>query len=317
MMNRETVKKAFPYVRIIALLASVCMLAVAVTFAWFMNEDYANIDKITQNVVKIENNGTLIFDEERNDWFSKVTIPDAEKVSFKPLSGNGQVFFQRDTQAVDIAEGDYSIKVPSGYKQLESNSLYEYVSMDFKMKNNMNAELYIGENTRLISGSGNVSELVDFAAGAMRVSLSHRKGDSYVTTFVWVPNATYDISANTVSGEPEEGYVFRHGTDESATTVLYPTDNGQADGQRLKAGMQKINGVIYLWGDLKDIAELSTTPITTCKGGVAEDFRLTIWLEGTDRECTNAVIGGAVNFVLKFETKVDYTATTDTNSVKE
>ena len=55
------------------------------------------------------------------------------------------------------------------------------------------------------------------------------------------------------------------------------------------------DGVLYAWGDLEE-----DLPFATLEGFSEQDFKIVIWLDGNDRECHNALMGGEVSIKLGF-----------------
>ncbi len=307
-------KKGLLIVRVTALFAALCMLIIAVAFSWFNNAKRSVVEEVDSNVVDIMTNGSQIsYVQGAEGWFDAIDIPNASSTVFKPLSGDGESFFKQGEKLVPIEGSAYSVAVPDGYEAITAENSKDYITLDYKIRNNYDSKLYLDKtsyvNPASLTEDGTVASLADYCAGAIRLCISQKIGDEYVKKAVWIPNTTYQITYSesegylaNMNGEAESSYVFRSNVTEEGNFTLYPTADGTAEGEKLPAGVREVDGVVYIWGSLNDIPALSITPIGTCKANTEEYFRLTIWLEGSDRECDNAVIGGAIKAMLSFNT---------------
>ncbi len=299
-------KKAFLFIRAGALVAAVCMVIIAVTFSWFNFEISSSVDELEGSVIGIDGNGSQItYVSNAAGWFDEITFPTTATSVFKPISGNGDSFFKRAYKAQEVSGSFYGSMVADGYEQFEPVPALDYVVLEYKIKNAYAADMYLDASSYVLPSSLDEDSLLenseDLAAGAIRLCVSQRVGESYEKKLVWIPNATYELADESrLDGAVEDTYVFRYGNAEDEVLTLSTADS--ESGNPLSAGKQLIDGVWYLWGDLEDIPDLPEAVIASFGADTEEQFRLTVWLEGTDRECTDAVIGGNIKALVKFNT---------------
>ena len=135
--------------------------------------------------------------------------------------------------------------------------------------------------------------------GAMRVAILQKDANGvYVPTFIWAPatdihlreteDKTYEIlTPEHEDFQYEESYLYFGESSEGNDPIVAGTRNGLY--------VDESTGITYAWGELT-----TKVAIGELIGGQSNDFRLVIWVDGNDRECHNAMLGGRVMVSLHF-----------------
>ncbi len=299
-------KKLLPIIRTTALVGAALMIVVAIAFSWFTFDTNTEMDKIEGSVVDVMTNDALIFGENNGviDWHEQIRTDD---VTFVPLVGNGLKFFEQK----DAAGGDRNEYAP--YTGVG------YLDMNFKLKGKNRSELVLGATSYVrpasLQDDGTISDKKDLAAGALRVSVAKKGADGeYTTLLIWIPNVKYFVKApenvgesfdTSVNGAMESSYSFQNSIDLSDATRIFPTTDG-AEGDIIENGMYRDTqtNILYVWGEPSKIKGLIGEPLCVCEADTVDEFKLTIWLDGNDRECRDIIIGGRVNALISFDTIV-------------
>ncbi len=299
-------KKIFVFIRGIALILATVMAMIAVTFSWFTHDRMANVDTITGNAVQVVPNGSTIYGTFDNveGWHAKVDLNFQE--ALVPIAGNGIKFYKEKYVQKTFEGSDYIITVKDGYEEINVADASGVICMDFKLRNNFDSYLMLNSDSYLLPASltddGGEQSIKDMGAGAMRICIQKKINGAYQPLFIWIPNVEYELSLDEAQGimtgnfegGKEAKYFFRYGTGINHIHTLIPDSD---------AGMQTVNSTLVLWGDLKQIEGLGMTPIGECAGGmVEEDYRLIIWVEGSDRECSEEIMGGVIRALISFDT---------------
>ena len=313
-------KKSFIPKMIFSVILIVSLIAVTVTssFSWFL---YANsnmsydikVDVLDAYNLQLQGNvvGGSGIETNLNDNFR-----------LKPVYGDGKnfyapVFEERETTP---GSGEYNIYNTGEYKPLTSDTeLDDYIFfMDFTLLADNIVDLYLeytdhartfvtqGQNPQnRISPYGDFSR--DNICGAVRVAILL---DNEIKC-IWIPNTDVELQESEDgctliqdNGAIEEKYVFAipdkvpiHG--ESTTEDIEGEANEIVIETGGKAqGVIEKDGISYVWGDIST----ENCPMITRFYGSA-NLRVAMWIDGKDRECTNALIGGKVRLNLCFTTK--------------
>lgn len=303
--KRSAFKKQLIYS--ITLVASLLLVTVSATYSWFLYQQ-PNMAYDVKVEVMDTFNLTLKSGQEGDD---KITSNLSRDFSLMPVYGNGKDFYSAVFDNMEVADkpGEY-VYGPTGEYEMISSEVYEknIFHMDFVLGVDGFVDLYLEhtdhEKTRTFVAFGEGHEnrkspYGDFSRdninGAVRVAIL-QKGE---IKCIWVPNSDVELVKNgneysIVTGEQatiEEKYTFLtsyNANDKTATTKEIQT-------QSIKNGHCIIDGITYIWGD---IADGNCPKITTVYG--EQPFSVIMWIDGNDRECDNALVGGKVQLNLCF-----------------
>ena len=293
--NRERTLKRKKMIFSSMFVISSLLIMMAVSFSWLNNSKHATVSGITITAVPADN--LMVKFSSDTEWKKKINMnfPD---VPMKPVSGDGTSFFSAiigrnsDTQRLEV----------QGFESIEDRDSYGIFEADFSMIVENQNHLKLTTSSSIQAAEGDIAypyEGVDAGeiCSAMRVAFMIKdENDEYQMLCVWIPNseteASYDDNGYLVinkNGYVEDSYKFLSSAD--GDHILIET-NGES------YGIQEIDGVRYVWGNLEEdllICEMaSNTPVA---------LKVVIWLDGEDRECCNEMIGGQV--VARFDFTVD------------
>lgn len=266
---------------------SIIFIMISVSFSWFVSSNgKANVNGLDVNVVEINN---LTFDDNGN----QTLIINFENTELNSISGDGKSFyiakFQED--APISSNGEYTIYGPkfTGYETLSSEKLSEMALVyDFSLGINGKVNLHLGEGS-FVESAENSPEYVEGAARVAILKLNQDSGE-YEVKCIWVPNVAVNADGSDVI-DNKVSFVQSTEVDGEIKTdvkdVITTIESEQ--------GSYTSNDVIYAWGPLDEDNRISL--------GEHEDrcyYRFVIWLEGTDREATDAIMGEAIKARLQF-----------------
>ncbi len=284
----------------ITLIISLIAIVATATFSWFVNRSDNYLSQIRIETVdtfnlKVSSNG-----ESGNN----ITTNIHDDFFLKPIFGNGLDFFVPEYASQEVVEGSGVYDdLPTGEYVSVTDMVTNYAFvMDFALNIDSPAELYLeytsNERTYVKKGAysekrkspyGNFSK--DNIIGAIRVAIFVED----VLKMIWIPNSTIELKENAnktfevlTDGEVEESFTFIN-NDESTFSIL---TNGNANGNT------EVGGVTYVWGEIN----LDNCPKVT-DISKEKKFKVVIWIDGNDRECTNALVGGKININLCFNAK--------------
>jgi len=278
--------------------ALIAVLATA-SFSWFVMRDDNKINEFRVGVSK-SLNLSLVDDGGTDD---DIVTNWGESFTLKPIWGDARDFFVPEYQRAEVVAGSgvYDDLPTGNYLSIDNVNDYAFV-MEFGLSINSYVDLYLDFTTETYSrvtvckGSkvrksayGDFSR--DYIIGATRVAIFEED----VLKMVWIPNSTIqlvELEDGTcellTDGEVEQSYTFLK---QNQTTFSIET-NGQPNGNVI------VDDVVYVWGD---ITSENCPTITTFIG--QKQFRAITWVDGNDRECTNALVGGKINVNLCFGAK--------------
>lgn len=282
------------------LILSFSLVLARVTLAWFWNGKSTQVEPFDADVLDVYH---IMVRTDESDWAYDVELRTEKELS--PITGDGVSFFtpRFTLERVPESNGVVSyMKKVEAYDPLPEADLPEnaYV-LDFQIQTQHTTPLYLSkatevrpENSSAVASDG---ALKDMGAGALRMALLQKTAEGeYALCYYYVPNPEYELQsvpgggyAATSSGTPEKTYEIRTAADASFTVV--PADYPQ--------GYVTSAGTVYVFRMPED----GTLPSTvTVSEGEDNYFRLVVWLEGTDRECKDAVAGGRIYLRLQLTT---------------
>ena len=276
----------------------VALIAVLTTasFSWFSIRRDLKVNEFRVGVSK-SLNLKIVNEGSSND---NIVTNWGETFTLKPIWGDAKNFFVPEYQRTEVVAGSGVFDdLPTG-NYLSINNLGDYafvmefslsinayvdLCLDFTTENNSRVAICKGSEIRK-SAYGDFSK--DYIIGATRVAVF--EGDTL--KMIWIPNSTIqlvELEDGTcqllTNGEVEESYTFLK---QDKTTFNVYTE-GKANGNVV------IDDVLYVWGD---ITSENSPAITTFIG--VKQFKAITWIDGNDRECTNALVGGKINVNLCF-----------------
>ena len=276
----------------------IALIAVLTTasFSWFSMRHDLKVNEFRVGVSKSLN--LKLVDEGSSG--DNIVTNWGEAFTLKPIWGDGCNFFVPEYQRTEVVAGSgvYDDLPTGDYLGVANVKEYAFV-MEFGMTVNAYVDLYLDftteSNSRVAicqgsegrkSAYGDFSK--DYVIGATRVAVF--EGDTL--KMIWIPNSTIqlvELEDGTcqllTDGEVEESYTF---IKQDKTTFKIYTE-GKANGNVV------VDDVVYVWGD---ITSENCPTITTFMG--KKNFKAIAWIDGNDRECTNALVGGKINVNLCF-----------------
>lgn len=252
-LNRKTV---FSGMFVISLL----MIMLSVSFSWFTKtgQAVANV-----GMIHIEEAENLLIRESGDEnwgWHIDMNAPDA--FVFQPIAGNGVSFFAPEKDGRDLDTGSYETTsdgykvygnyLPPALEAIADPSTHAYV-LDFQatlVNSDGTPDLY---DLKLMPGSEISSSSNEDAYTAIRVAFLQKNATgNFELTCLWAPH------------------------DDKITVVS-------------ESGEQTVtSGELYVLGEMTEgfsIGQLTAQANTKNPS----DFRVIIWLDGNDAECTNAI----------------------------
>ncbi len=290
-----------------SLIASLLLVTVSATYSWFLYQQ-PNMAYDVKVEVMDTFNLTLKSGEEGDD---KITSNLSKDFCLSPVYGNGKEFYSPifDNIALPDKPGEF-VYAPTGAYEKISSETYEknIFHMDFILEVDGFVDLYLEhtnhEKTRtfVAMGEGNErrkSPYGDFSRdninGAVRVAIV-QKGE---VKCIWIPNTDVELKKDgnnyaMLTGENatiEPTFSFVNTYNEQTKEVFLK----EVQTESKKNGNCIIDGITYIWGDIEDG---NCPKITTVYG--EQPFSVIMWIDGNDRECDNALVGGKVQLNLCF-----------------
>lgn len=281
--------------RLISLIGTtsvVAVVAIGFTYSWMNNNTKGNAYNINLEVVR-NNEMAISFD---NTAYSHELREKTDGHTFAQVSGDGADFYSY-VASLDTANAYFV----SGYRQIPKENyndflLYKivYFKADFPIKLHLDHTSFVSPAdvaTRRLYGFSR-----DYVAGAMRVGLAkYDENDIATPLLVWAPNSQYQYIDSPISfveeGDVEDKYTIVRGSSEHDSIEV--TTEGNTYGETtVNAGEYTLEK--FIWGTPTEDKYLVDLP-----GGVTK-MAFTVWLEGTDRECTSSLAGGHINVDIKF-----------------
>ena len=284
---------------------SLILLAVSATFSWIIINKPVRVDDVRLYVADTIDLALKSGDEGEDG----VNVKLDENFRLQPVIGNGVDFYSARFGNVEVGDGEYVYGQLGGYDRLtEEQTKLSVLKFDFSFIVNGYMDLYIehtdyAETKTFVSmGTGSEerkSPYGDFSRdninGAVRVALL--QGDQVL--FIWIPNTDVELIKNdgkysVVTGSQaivEQKFSFVKSYNEKTgniQTVDVPT-------YYERNGYAVIDGITYIWGDITD----ENCPVIARIYG-EKKYSIVMWVDGTDRECDNALIGGKVRLNMCF-----------------
>ena len=286
-------KEKIPYKGYLYKAVAMILLLISVTFAWFIFAKEVNIGEIGSNVVKA---GTVsITGANKENWGNKLEIEKTgEGIFTTEFSGNGENLYIPIIQKKEIT-GYY---LPSDND--EALNSMGYIEITAYVQSNMPISFYLSPESSITPYDPKNTK--DYIAGAVRVAILTDENDP----FIWAPNTTYQLNGDgtvTVMGEPESEYKYVYSSENEqflGTEQFFKIENPD----KLASGVSPDKR--FVWGDLSKIEDYtnSVAPIfntgEVVNGEIEIKIVVRIWVEGTDREAVQSMIGGRFNINLKF-----------------
>lgn len=299
---------------------SLLVLMGVIVYSWFNTKRDSDVKDV---VMSVEGSYNLRISRENGDsamWVHKLeAFEKGRSFPLKAVCGNGTDFFS-PVYGINEDEPDYVTKGANGeqytvYKtkvtglsDIPAEKLFsEYVyKLDFFFKIEEDSDLFISPLSSLTADidASPKSILNDklstgHIAGATRVALFRDDGnEEFTPVLIWIPNSSTEFNESTVSvnekGTPETEYTFTSAEEGTESQIRIET-KGSPSGHVIK------DGVIYCWGDIPS----DLPAISSIDSDAENKYRAVIWVEGTDRECANALLGGMIKLDLKFSAEIE------------
>ena len=300
------------------------VIIISVSFSWFITSRQAKVSGITMNVAK----GTeLMIKTEDSPDGKSLELDFNDEYPLQSLAGNGRYLYSAeigfDPDEIDHSQGNavFTKKI-LGYLPVGSlNTVEDYLkagafACDFSLQISKDTDVYLYGPDEDSDGSwvmpapkdhytdeSNTGPYGDFdigrISGAIRVAfLQKNEAGEYVPTLIWAPDTSTELGVDENgqyfvdddSDRYEEKYTVL-GSDKEAATEIHTGATAQG------VDREALNGTVYAWGALSEKQKIGT--LSANEYG---DFRLVIWVDGNDRECHNALLGGLICVNLKIGT---------------
>ncbi len=319
-INNQSKNGIKAIIRLSVMLLVLIIMVVSFAYSWFFNNKEATVNEFKINVVEAYN--LLIKMEGTDEWVKSLDLK-FENFKFNPVAGNGEDFYNQNMVPTDnpidtgngfniygVIPGDYEAISVETTEDLKSNGIY---TVDFAFKIEKDCRLYLtGDSSAKpasIDENGTVKNKSDNIAGAVRIAflkqIATEEGETagdgtegteptktYQLVAVWAPDVTTELQADgtVVVGTMENIKIVTPDADGKPTeqTITVSADTN----------MSEIGGVTYIWGPITEGNRVPLTNITSAEEG--NNFRVVIWVDGNDRECTNALIDGIVSLQMNF-----------------
>jgi len=281
------------------LIISLVVTVASMSFAWFTQGDTNEVSEIN---LSLPNVNEFLISKDNSHWQRTLLDLDIDQIEFNPISSDGTKFFkpnysyqQLESTSREIIYGNlfigYTEMQPSEYSDYFFQNIYYFKASydcDLAISTTSSFEPYelVANSERRLNGLETTSDVI---VGAIRMSIAVKIGQEFVTKLIWVPKPNYQLTETSfiLNGTPEDRYRFRHTTTNNYDDV---TPLG-LDSKNTKTS----SGIIYLIGDvIEDVqfAQISSTSVT--------EIKISIWLDGEDRECKESLSGG------KFKVNLDF-----------
>lgn len=283
----------------ITLIIALIAIVATATFSWFVNRNDNIVDRVKVEVTE-SLNLELVSDGASQD---KISSNLTEDFYLKPLWGNGENFFLPIYSRQEVVEGSGVYDdLPTGeYEPFEDDIKKYAFIMEFMLSSSDYADLYLenSELNRTFVQKGRYSETrksaygdfsKDNIIGAIRVAIFEED----TLKMIWIPNTQIQLSKQNdgydliADGEVEGSYSF---VNSDGSVYEIPTDEE-------KNGNVIMDGVTYVWGD---ITKENCPKVTQLFG--KKKFKVVVWIDGSDRECENALVGGRISVNLCFDAR--------------
>jgi len=285
--------------------SSVVLVAAAatVTFSWYSYEKEAKAYNINLGVTFYAYQLKISLAEEEDYKFDIKKKYSGE--TFTQMSGDGVNFYMGEFQSVE--EEGKMIGDLIGHKKITEDQYYRhFFYQEVILQASRSLSVYLAPTSYIQPVSlherkvGNIAK--DYIAGAMRMCVARydeEKG-SYVPFILWAPNSRIEYISGeepeiNPEGDVESTYSIVHGTN---TTDMYKVyTDGQATG---RVTVPQIPGLSYIWGNSDSEQYLFDMVIPKEEKFAYQKLAVSIWLDGNDRECVEALSGGMIKTSLKF-----------------
>ena len=300
---------------------SLILIMVSVSFSWFTAGEKAEANGIHMSATEGESLVLKLGEQEEGTDY--MTFDFDNENPLVPVSGNGKYFY-------NAILGYKEVQTPSGDSVIVKKDVVGYTTVNLEdgLKSYAQAgicahdfimypgaddtEVYLYRNSSketltMTCGvsytPGDKSAYGDFdtgnICGAIRIGLLKKDTETgeYEPTFIWAPSTAIELVEDeegklSIVDDPElvnyeEEYLYLGESSENEIVV--------STGSTPRSGSTVIDGVTYAWGDINNKIK-----IADLDGGVNNNFRLVIWVDGNDRECHNALMDGLITVALHF-----------------
>jgi len=300
--------------------ATVVLLVVARTLAWM---DLSKGGKVSTINTKIQEAPALLIADYPSDgnWKESLSV---HFFPLSPLCGNGDNFFAPLIEKVSSSSNGMEVlyKKVVGTRDFENGETLSSSALvkEFQLYSTgpVAYPIYLDPASSVSldveespGSSYNSSGLnTSLIAGAVRVAFYAHNGEDYDLKAIWIPNPNIELIESDglwvspsssimgdeieIDGNAENKYYFvssvgRFDDNTVTSTAIDYSSNGYAI----------INNVLYFW-DTQKIYDDSVYIYDTMSQYSTKRCKIVVWIEGTDRECENALMGGkmGLNLVL-------------------
>ncbi len=308
-MSKDKASRLRKYIISCMLIVSLILIMVSLSFSWFFNNNQMQSWDITVGVEQAQN---LLVKDGNNNYVKSLKIQYPEGFTLAPVCGDGKSFFEPVMTKQDPDKDGIYEYLPSEYKTLSSAEQSERIlSFDVSFHVDHDVDLYLSvdptenEAYSYVYKSDDSAESAygsfssGYISGAVRIAIFRLENGEYVLKNIWIPDADTQLVKNengTLDIATGEGSVV----EESYKFVSNANGDGKAiqtNGAKSGEYLDTLTGIRYTWGTDHDI------PITHITNGGQNDLKVVVWIDGHDRECHNALIGGIVDLNLMFNVR--------------
>ena len=299
------------------LILSLLFMIVSVSFSWFTSGDHASVSGIQMNVVEPEKMEVLVGGSMSEGGSFNLQFDQSKPLL--ALSGNGMSFYapeiRKDANGnlfEDVERLNHVITPDtpaSGYADFGAYAI------EFTVKSSKATPLCLyGKSGEQQAGifpapydaykdadrPGDDEIDPGYICGAMRIAiLQKNEQGQYETKLIWAPDVTTELTtSNGTSSVKPLG---------SAETTMTIRGFGENPTNPAKVtASSTLGGVTYVFGKLGDKVVVGD-PMRKSEAldeseqsdlSYQGDYRLVIWIDGEDRECSNELMDGLVQIIL-------------------
>ena len=302
--------------------ASLLIMTIMISYSWFNQNKSASVSGVTINVASIPE---LLINGEKS-----LQLDFDKDYPLQSVTGNGafmytaKIGFPEDIGDKTVVQREVLGYIPvenlDSYANYKEAGAFAYDFKVFMDEDNIDVYLYGADEEKEIpegempdgswvipapedhyvdrSNQSHYGEFdIGYITGAVRVAFLQKDANGvYQPTLIWIPDTTTKLTVidddtatlETDSSDVEATYTF---LGETVDDKIEISTNGES------SGSVQIDGVTYAWGELDERQQIGTLTLDR-----DNEFRLVIWIEGTDRECHNALLDGLICVNLKIGT---------------
>lgn len=279
------------------------LLIVSISVSWFFTSNDVEVNHGSTIQCEAGNSLEISLDGGKT-WSGRV---DYNTVSPKiiDITGDGVNLYR--PKVIDELAQPQSFVTAS---KIDEEGNGDYIELEVMLRSASKMNIYLSGESAITPVStssqqfnpyGNFSK--DYIAGAVRVAVVEEVNNTEELRLLWAPNPNYQLSL--LNGV----YSFSEGGSREESYKYYYTPSGDiADLQLATVTRDQYASKQFVFGSTEGtITSTGNSPVLTALDSKAEGenfytktLKIRVWFEGTDREADQALSGGWVNMLFKF-----------------